>query len=72
MTEIRLITPIATATAIAESEWKREPEKTSTLFEWWRKRYPHDTELDWLFISEDRTVSREPPNTCGTGIGRDV
>ena len=45
MAEIKWVTPIARATAIAESEGKRELEKVSALFEWWRKQYPHDTEL---------------------------
>ena len=51
MAEIKWVTPIATATAIAESEWKREIETVSTLFDWWRKHYPRDTELDWLLYS---------------------
>ena len=45
MAEIKWVTPIARATAIAESEGKRELEKVSALFEWWKKQYPHDTEL---------------------------
>ena len=51
MAEIKWVTPIATATAIAKSEWKRELEKISALFESWRKQLPHDTEMDWLFYS---------------------
>ena len=51
MAELKWVTPIATAIATAESEWKRYLEKASTLFKWWRKQYPHDTELDWMFYS---------------------
>ena len=51
MAEIKWVTPIATATAIAESEWKRELEKVSALFELWRKQHPHDTKLYWLFYN---------------------
>ena len=51
MAEIKWVTPIATTTAIAESERKRELEKVSALFELWRKQHPHDTEVDWLFYS---------------------
>ena len=63
------VAPIATATAIAESEWKRELEKVSVLFELWRKQHPHDTELD-CFIVEDRAFVRDRPDTCGTCIGQ--
>ena len=44
MAEIKWVTPIATATAIAESKWKMELEKVSALFELWRKLHPHNTE----------------------------
>ena len=60
MAEIRWVTPIATATAIAESEWKRELEKVSALFELWRKQHPHDTELDWLFHSGRQGIRSRP------------
>ena len=66
MAEIKWVTPIATATAIAESEWKRELEKVSALFELWRKQHLHDTELDWLFYNEKQGIrSRDRPDTCG-------
>ena len=64
MAEIKWVLPIATATAIAESEWKRELKKVSGLFELWRKQHPHDTELDRLFIAEDRTFVLDRPDTC--------
>ena len=51
MTEIRWATPIATATAIAESEWKRELDEASTVFKTWEKNYPQETELNWWFYS---------------------
>ena len=46
--------------AIAESEWKRELEKVSALFELWKKQYPHDTELDWLFYSGRQSIRSRP------------
>ena len=71
MAEIKWVTPIATATAIAESEWKRELETVSAIFELWRKQHPHDTELDCgCFIAEDRAFVRDQPDTCGTCIGQ--
>ena len=63
MAEIKWVTPIATATAIAESEWKRELEKVSALFELWRKQHPHDTELDWLFYSGRQGIRSRPGQT---------
>ena len=60
MAEIKWVTPFATATAIAESEWKRETENVNSLFEWWRKQYPHDTELDWLFYSGRQDIRSRP------------
>ena len=51
MTEIRWATPIATATAIAESEWKRELDEASTVFKTWKKNYPQEAELNWWFYS---------------------
>ena len=51
MTEIKWVTPIATATAIAKLERKRELEKVSALFELWRKQHPHDTELWFLTVT---------------------
>ena len=60
MAEIKWVTPIATATAIAESKWKRELEKVSVLFELWRKQHPHDTELDWLFYSGRQGIRSRP------------
>ena len=49
--EIKWATPIAVATAMAESTWKRECEKASTLFKMWRNQHPRETELDLLFYS---------------------
>ena len=60
MAEIKWVTPIATATAVVESEWKRELEKVSALFELWRKQHPHDTELDWLFYSGRQGIRSRP------------
>ena len=54
--------------AIAKSDWKKVLEKVSALLVWWRKQYPHDTELDWLFYSGRRAFLRDRPNTCGKGI----
>ena len=56
MAEIKWVTPIATA----ETEWKRELEKVSALFELWRKQHPHDTELDWLFYSGRQSIRSRP------------
>ena len=60
MAEIKLVTPIATATAIAESKWKRELAKVSALFELCRKQHPYDTELDWLFYSGRQGIRSQP------------
>ena len=70
MAEIKLVTPIATVTAIAESEWKRELENVSALFEWWRILYPYDTDLDWLFYSGRQGIRRDRPDTYGIVIGQ--
>ena len=51
MTEIRWATPIATATAIAQSEWKRELDEASTVFKTWKKNYPQEAEMNWWFYS---------------------
>ena len=37
MNEIKWATPIATATTIAESEWKRQLEEASAAFKTWKK-----------------------------------
>ena len=70
MAEIKWVTPIATATAIAESEWKRELEKVSAFFELWR--YNIFMTRSWIdcFIAEDRAFVRDRPDTCGTCIGQ--
>ena len=60
MAKIKWVTPIATAMAIAESEWKRELEKVSALFELWKKQHPHDTESDWLFYSGRQSIRSRP------------
>ena len=51
MTEIRWATPIATATAITESEWKRELDEAITVFKTWKKTYTQEAELNWWFYS---------------------
>ena len=51
MTDIRWATPIATATVIAESEWKRELDEASTVFKTWKKHYLQEAELNWWFYS---------------------
>ena len=56
MAGLKWVTPIAAAIAIAESEWKREIEKASALFKWWKNQYPHDTELDWMFYSRRQVI----------------
>ena len=60
MAAIKLVTPFATAMAIAESKWKRELEKASLLFKWLRKQYPHDTKLDWLCYSGRQGIYSRP------------
>ena len=64
MTEIKWVTPIATATAIAESEWKRELEKVGALFGTWRKQYPDGMEFDRLFFSGMQGICSRPAKTC--------
>ena len=51
MTEIRWATPIAKATTIAESEWKRHLEEARAVFKTWEKVYPRGTELNWTLYS---------------------
>ena len=60
MTEIRWATPIAAATAIAESEWKRQLEESRDVFKTWKKVYPRGTELDWTLYSVRRGIPSLP------------
>ena len=60
MTEIKWATPIATATAIAESEWKQQLEEASATFKTWKKVYPHGTELDWSLYSARQGIRSLP------------
>ena len=44
-------TPIAMSTAMAESEWKRQLDESSTNFKTWKKDYPQEAEMNWWFYS---------------------
>ena len=61
MVEIKRVTPISTAMAIAEIRVEKGVRKVSALFELWRKQHSHDTELDWLFYSGRQGVRSRPP-----------
>ena len=52
MTEIRWATPIATAAAIAETEWKRELDEAITVFKTWKKTDPQEAELNCSIAGE--------------------
>ena len=60
MTEIRWATPIATAKAIAESEWKRHLEEARAIFKTWKFFYPRGTELDWTLCSARQGIRSVP------------
>ena len=60
MTEIRWATPIATATAIAESEWKRHLEEVRAVFKTWKKVNTCGTELDWTLYSARQGIHSMP------------
>ena len=60
MTEIKWATPIATATAIAEPDWKRHLEEARAVFKTWKKVYPRGTELDWTFYSARQGIRSMP------------
>ena len=60
MNEIRWATPIATATAIAESEWKRQLEEARAVFKTSKHVYPRGTELDWTLYSARQGISSLP------------
>ena len=60
MTEIRWATPIATATAIAESEWKPHLEEARAVFRMWKKVYPRGYELDWTLHSLRQGIRSMP------------
>ena len=62
MTEIRWATPIATALAISEAEWKRHSEEARALFKTWKKVYPHSSELDWTLYSARHGIPSLPAN----------
>ena len=60
MTEIKWVRPIVTATAIAESEWKRQLETASTAFKPWNFFYPRGTELDRSLYSARQGIRSLP------------
>ena len=47
MTDSKWAKPIAMATVIAKSEWKRQLEGARDIFKTWKEVYPRGTELDW-------------------------
>ena len=60
MIERKWATPIAMATAITESEWKRQLEEASDAFKMWTIFYPHGTELDWSVYSGRQGIRSLP------------
>ena len=62
MTEIRWAAPIARATAIAESEWKRHLEEARAVFKTCKNVYPRGTELDWTLYSARQGIPSLPAN----------
>ena len=60
MYKINWVTPIAMATAMAESEWKRELKEANALFKIWRKQHPNDPERDWLSYSGQLGIRSRP------------
>ena len=60
MTEIKWATPIATVTAIAESEWKRQLEEARAVFKAWKKVYPRGTKLDCSLYSARQGICSLP------------
>ena len=60
MTEIKWATSIATATAIAELEWKRQLKEASAAFKMWKKVNSRGTELDWSLYSARQCIRSLP------------
>ena len=60
MYKINWVTAIAMATAMAESEWKRELKEANALFKIWRKQHPNDPEWDWLSYSGQLGIRSRP------------
>ena len=60
MYKINWVTPIAMATAMSGSEWKRELKEANALFKIWRKQHPNDPERDWLSYSGQLGIRSRP------------